>query len=99
MTQLTEADVKKLIQQGYCRTSNKHGHVSRIDCADWAKRLTKERSPSRVYEAVRGMGGLARAEDQYRRVYSRDTLDVGRTVSQFPSSIGTVTGYRPKEAV
>lgn len=96
MTTPTEAEVQKLIQQGYCRTSNRHGLVSRIDRAEWKERLTKERTPARVDEGVRRMGGLAAAEDQYRRIYSRDTLEVGNAVSQFPASNGTVTGYRPK---
>lgn len=99
MTQLTETEVQNLVQQGYCRTSLRHGLVSRIDRRDWKEHMTKKRSPLSVEAALQGMGSIAGAEDQYRRVYSRDTREVGIAVNQFPPSNGTVTGYRAKEAV
>ena len=100
MTPLTEAEVKNLVLQGYCRTSLRHGLVSRIDRPDWKERMAKQHAPWSHEEGltwVRNMG--SGAEDQYRRMYSRDTLEVGKAVNQFPPSGGTVTGYRAKEAL
>lgn len=60
-----------LIAKGYCRTSNKHRIVVRIDHPDWlaitAKRLG--RSKKKLMEE-----GIGSAADWYRRCISEDAI-------------------------
>jgi hypothetical protein len=99
---LTAADIKALIQKGYCRTLGKYGLVSRIDRADWKEHMAKEHSPWSIKDGLAWVKvlGATGAEDQFRRVDSRDTLEVGAALGKlFPPSGGTVTGFRERAAV
>jgi hypothetical protein len=86
-----------LTAQGYRRTSNTHGMVSRIDRPDWVDVLAKAQhcSPADFY----GPGEATPAAnwcDHYRRGYSKDTLIVGTVLAKLiPTSGGDSTGYIP----
>jgi hypothetical protein len=72
--------VPNYAQQGYRITSRKHGIISRIDREDWLEFLLEH------YPNWRGKnGGLntsmiteLQAADHYRRVFSKDTLEIGK---------------------
>lgn len=71
-----ETEAKKLIAQGYRRTSNRYRMVSRIDHPDWITILAKHlhRSPAELY--VPGEDHVSATWcDHYRRVLSKDTLE------------------------
>lgn len=72
---------EELIALGYRRTSNKHKMISRIDRPDWLIVLAKNlrRSPAEFY--VPGEREPAATWcDHYRRVHSKDTLEVEEAV-------------------
>ncbi|KVR21647.1 hypothetical protein WK13_34480 [Burkholderia ubonensis] len=96
---MTSLEVQRLKAQGYCRTSNKWGLLSRIDRPDWQQHMAERHCPWSAEQGMKWVRGLGKdAEDQYRRVYSQDSITVPRDVAkQFPPSGGTVTGYKPKE--
>ena len=73
---LTGEQLGLLEKHGYRRTSNKHGHVTRIDRKDWLRFMAKKHAPWDFNEGTKWvMGlGLASAADHYRRVHSKDTL-------------------------
>lgn len=92
------ADITTLIAQGYRRTSNKYGMVSRIDRADWVQVLARElqRAPADFYvpgePEPSGMWC-----DYYRRCLSRDTLTLPQEVArQVPTSSYDPIGYITK---
>ena len=91
-------DISRLVAMGYCVTSRKFCHVTRIDRPDWRERMAKDRSPWDLREGLEWVTRLGSgAEDHYRRVYSRDTVVVDATLLRnFPRSDWTVTGYRAK---
>lgn len=81
--------VKNLVAAGYALTSNRHGMISRIDREDWREYMAKKHC---AWDAEgEGMAwvdslGSRGAADHYRRVYSRDTLEVGAYAKHFPKS-------------
>lgn len=80
----------ELIAQGYRKVSSKHAIVSRIDRPDWKDRMARQGHP--VHDEHPG-----RLEDQYRRVFTADKLQVSREVLvRIPSSGFAITGYCPK---
>lgn len=76
--------------KGYRRTSNRHGLISRIDRPDWLDALNRHLMRS----AQQGNLILENSEeynsgswqDFYRRVLSKDTLEIGKSQAQ---NIGT----------
>lgn len=81
---------------GYCRVSRKYRYASRIDRADWLQVLRK----ARLTIARLTLSGLA---DQYRRVYSKDVVEVAtlEDLLQLDNGNGAnfagVTQYVPKD--
>lgn len=74
-------DVARMRAQGYCRTSNKHLIVSRIDRADWLQIINKHLGrPLDDFERWYG--------DYYRRVLGRDRVHIESVelFRRFPAS-------------
>lgn len=91
-----------LRRAGYCITSHKHRHVSRIDRPDWREYLAVQHAPwdpeGEGMAWVTHMG--ARAGDQYRRVHSRDSLVVSEeTVRLLQSSEGGPDWFMGPETI
>lgn len=81
---LTKQQIKKMIAEGYRRTSNRFGLVSRIDREDWKQYCIDNKYPVDA--------------DWYRRCLSKDTVEVGRTRGrEFPPSSNDDTGYIERE--
>ncbi len=76
-TKKQKYDIEKMIADGYCRVSNRHRMVARIDRGDWQAVMAKDHAPwdpaGQGMDWVRGMG-LASAADHYRRCYSKDKV-------------------------
>jgi len=90
--------VKELIAKGYRRTSNKFGVVSRIDRPDWRGYMALKHSPWSLEAGMDWVKLLEKtpgqAEDHYRRCYSEDTLEIGRSAGlKVPPSNWDATGY------
>ena len=88
-----------LIRKGYCRISNRHGIVSRIDRSDWKEYMAKKHSPWSIEAGMEWVSFLGtNAEDHYRRCYSKDTIELGsgNRAAIFPASSSTKTGYKDK---
>lgn len=81
---------KWLLDCGYCRVSRRYGVLTRIDREDWLDVCLMhlchdEEIPDFNYE------------DFYRRVLSKDRIDVSKYVSEMiPNSSSMKTGFRPK---
>jgi hypothetical protein len=86
----------ELLSKGYCRVSIKYGMAARIDRPDWKEHMARQHSPWSEKEGMEWVAALGRsAEDQYRRVYSKDVIELGNGRAKFlPTSHGTTTGYR-----
>jgi len=83
-TTLTMGELK---QMGYRIVSRKYGMISRVDRPDWKEFMRDEK---RVKPNA----------DFYRRVYSKDTLELGRKViGKIPTSDWDETGYVDVKAV
>ncbi len=84
---------KELIQLGYRRVSNSYGIVARIDRPDWKAFMAAEHPGGMSWvESLSQQPGSA--EDHYRRCYSKDTLELGRSNGRMvPSSDWDATGY------
>lgn len=97
----TQVDVKELIAQGYRRVSRKFGMLSRIDRPDWMEYMAAQHSPWNPEEGMAWAKLLLKtghAEDQYRRVYSKDQIEISpRLALQVPCSSSSLTGYLPKK--
>ena len=76
----------KLIAEGYCVVSNRHGLVARLDRKDWREHMAG------VYP-----NAAALSADFYRRCLSKDVLEVGAGHRSFPNSGSGPTEYLPKE--
>ena len=67
--------------EGYRVVSRKYGMISRIDRKDWKEYMAKQHAPwdaeGEGIKWVQLLGDRA-AADHYRRVYSKDTLEIGR---------------------
>lgn len=75
---------EELTARGYRRVSYKFGIVSRIDRPDYLEVIAKDLHQT-VEDLSRQKPGLW--EDQYRRVYSKDTIELGRSEGlKVPSS-------------
>jgi hypothetical protein len=81
-------EARRLIASGYCPTSNRYRMLSRLDRPDWLQHMaylhTKGFPGSDAKNLAEGMrwatglgGGAA---DFYRRVHSRDTIEVNEAV-------------------
>jgi len=92
MSDHVNASNEELIAMGYRRTSNKYGIVARIDREDWRDVVVQHthQTLKTIATATPGMW-----EDFYRRVHSRDTLELGRRGRQLPSSSWAPVGYVP----
>lgn len=88
-----------LASQGYRRVSTKHQLVSRVDRPDWREYMAMRHCP----HDPEGLGNrwvmcLGKgAADHYRRVYSKDTLNVLNlfTFRLIPASANDDVGYVP----
>lgn len=92
--------VDGLIAQGYRRTSNRYGMVSRIDRPDWIEVLAAHlrRSPAELYVPGEPDTPSASWMDYYRRVLSEDTLEIDpNEARRIPNSNWDPCGYTPKE--
>jgi hypothetical protein len=88
---MTDDEVRLIISQGYCRTSNKYGMLSRIDRPDWKAVMEMNFRRTLIF-------GNGQWESHYRRVYSKDTIELGgNNGSKFPSSDWNSVGYVPLE--
>lgn len=83
--------------RGYCIVSRRFGCISRIDRPDWKEYMAKMHKPWSVEEGlewVECLGDIG-AEDHYRRVYSKDEVELGSysKAKKYPKSHETLTGY------
>lgn len=77
---MTNSQIQELTKNGYRITSRAHGILSRIDREDW-KEFMWRINPS--YKDL----SEERLADQYRRVYSRDKIQVNLgLIRRFKSS-------------
>lgn len=85
-----------LIASGYCRTSNRHRIVSRIDTAQWRDELAMAQSPWDPDES-HGAGYDRGAADTYRRCHTKDriTIQDEELFKKFPGSDDGPTIYMP----
>ena len=86
---------REMIRRGYRRTSSKYGIVSRIDREDWVMVLAKalRRAPADFY-VPGGSTPAANWCDHYRRVYSKDKIELGHYGARnFPSSCHNGVGF------
>jgi hypothetical protein len=92
---IPEEFVAALIAAGYRRTSNKYGHVSRIDRPDWLRVLAEHLGRSEAqFFAPRAAEPEANWKDYYRRVLSKDGLDLGPVLGRsIPTSSWDSCGY------
>lgn len=80
MTPTDTSNTPDYVKQGYRIVSRKYGTIARIDRDDWKEFMAQEHAPWDIEEGrkwVRTMGDRS-AADHYRRVYSKDTIDLGR---------------------
>jgi len=87
---------KELKYLGYCVISRKYGMVSRIDRSDWKEHMAKEHSPWDINDGLKWIMcmGERDSEDQYRRCYSKDKLELGSgALRHLPNSGMTITGF------
>lgn len=68
-------EAKRLADSGYRCVSNRHRLVSRIDRPDWREYMGQEHTGGLDWVNALGL----HAGDHYRRVYSRDQLELHRT--------------------
>lgn len=80
--------MQRLIAMGYRRTSRRFGLISRIDRPDWVEFL---KSQGLGHAEANSKNGCW--EDFYRRVYSKDTLEIGQFAMAIPPSGWDFTGY------
>lgn len=87
-----------MISAGYARVSNAYGMISRIDREDWREHMAQQHSPNNVEFGRKWVKCLgAYAADHYRRIYSNDKMELGRTKGRnFPSSQDGPTEYLRK---
>lgn len=82
-------DVKALIADGYRRISNSYRHIARIDRPDWKDVLAKSMNTT-----ADKLSTETSWEDHYRRVHSKDVLEVPQHVyKRIPGSSGDRCGY------
>src|ERR1039458_9705438 len=75
---------------GYRIVSRKYGMISRLDRDDWKEYMAEKHAPWDIEEGrkwVRALGDL-HAADHYRRVYSKDTLEIGKRALTLKIQIG-----------
>lgn len=97
---MTQFSLQELHRQGYRFVSRKWGMVSRIDRPDWKEHMAISHSPWSLEEGLEWVAliGEEGAEDHYRRVYSKDTIEIEpeyqkKAYEVLGSSCGAVTGY------
>ena len=87
------AQAALLKAKGYCRVSNRHDIIARVDRPDWWEFLEREFQQNMP---IRTEAETGRWADHYRRVYSQDTQTVVPQVSRLiPSSRRNPTAYVP----
>ena len=90
MPDIQQSD-EELIRLGYRCTSRKYGIISRIDRPDWVLFLIEKLNQP---ELISGDGSW---EDFYRRVYSRDKLELSPSrARKFPTSSWDPIGFVEK---
>lgn len=95
---MDKEEIKRFIDSGYCLISLKHGIVARIDRPDWKEFMASKHQPSNPEEGLKWVSLLGnRAADHYRRVYSQDTLELGKNNGkEFPRSALSSLEYQEK---
>lgn len=83
--------VDMMLRSGYCRTSNNHMIISRIDCPDWREKLAVHFSPHDPEAAMDRTYGRS-AADYYRRCLSNDKIRVADR-AQYGLFPGSGDGY------
>lgn len=101
------AEAQNLVDRGYCRVSNKHKLLARIDREDWKERLAAHLGRSVAELHIIGNNPNTNLPvlsdtvagiwcDYYRRTLSKDIVEVGSSIfGQIPSSDHNSTGYLP----
>lgn len=83
---------EELIAAGYRCVSRKYGIVSRIDRDDWIKVVV--RNTHQTEQSIGKAMSSGSWQDFYRRVYSKDTLELGNSRGRaFPTSGFDPVGY------
>lgn len=88
-----------LAKQGYCRISMRKNLVARIDVENWVEVLAEhfDKSLHEMFTEILGNPGFY--EDQFRREWSKDRLEVSLTTARtVPSSFQCPVGYEEKTA-
>lgn len=83
-----QREAERLYASGYCPVSNRYRMASRIDREDWREYMAAKRvegfpgdKEENFQQAMRWVEGLAEgAADHYRRLHSRDTIEVSQPV-------------------
>lgn len=92
-------EIKSLLEQGYAIVSRRHRIAARIDRPDWKEYMAKQHCP---WDEKEGLGwvkslGYQAAADYYRRVYSKDTLQIDfKSLQRFPPSDIGPTHFKAK---
>lgn len=73
-----DQEAMRLIRSGYRPVSNRHRTLSRIDRTDWQERLASALAPWDQEEGAARANAMTGAADFYRRVHSKDRIDVDR---------------------
>lgn len=73
-----DQEAVRLIRSGYRPVSNRHRTLSRIDRPDWQERLASALAPWDREEGAARANAMTGAADFYRRVHSKDKIDVDR---------------------
>jgi len=91
----SKEEAKALMKKGYRVTSRKHRQVTRVDRPDWRDYMAVRHAPWDIEDGLEWVECLGRgAADQYRRVYSKDTLVVSKAaLSHIGSSNHDPVGY------
>lgn len=80
---------KRLMENGYRRTSRNHCLLSRVDKKDWRKSMALAHSPWNINEGLAWVMALGNdASDHYRRVYSKDNTTVTPEISSLIKTSG-----------
>ncbi len=83
--------VDMMLRSGYCRTSNNHLIISRIDCPNWREKLAVHFSPHDPEAALDRTYGR-NAADYYRRCLSKDRIRLADR-AQYGMFPGSADGY------
>lgn len=79
------------IDRGYRVTSRAWGMIARVDRPDWKEYMASKHPSGRAW--VKSLGDTA--ADHYRRVYSKDRLEIKYAAKYIPNSSFDPIGYVP----